>query len=272
MKLSRSHALFLVGTLAAAACTVENADDDDNNKGGAGSGAKGGSAGTSGSGTGGTGVAGQGTGGAAAGKGGAGGTVETGGSGNATNAGEAGYSAGEGGAGGYSAGEGGMGGYSAGEGGTSSTAEGGAGGEGGVASVCDDTQADQLGCEDLNTSSCGNQTFLDAKCAMTWKNMKPSISNVARNCMLELSQDDLCNDSLKTYACIDQALHDACPDDTVTSDCDTILGFGSCSGKSEVTAETCSTYLSGLTANGRSEMVSCMEGYCDFYSCGEGLN
>lgn len=270
MKLSRSHALFLVGTLAAAACTVENTGDDDS-KGGAGSGAKGGSAGAGGSGTGGS--AGKGTGGSAvAGNGGTGGSSEagTGGTGNVANGGEAGTSADEGGAGGYGAGEGGAGGTSAEEGGMSSTS-GGAGGEGGAA-VCDDTQAAQLGCEDLNTSSCDIKTFLDDECAMTWKNMKPSISNVARNCMLELSQDDLCNDATKTYACIDQALKDACPDATAATDCDTILAYGSCSGKTEVTAESCGAYLSGLTANGRSEMVSCMEGFCDFYSCSEGLN
>jgi len=55
MKLNRTQALFLVGTIAAVGCVVENSDDDstgdDNDAGaggsaGSGTGGKGGSAGT----------------------------------------------------------------------------------------------------------------------------------------------------------------------------------------------------------------------------------
>jgi len=251
MKLSRSHALLLVGTIAAAGCVVENTGDDGGaGQGGDGSGATGGG-GSSGSGTAGKGVAGSGGSSASGGKGGSGNagasSTETGGSGNA------GASSG---AGGESGGEGGQG--QAGQ--MPNT-----GGEGGAA-TCDDNDAIQLSCGGLDTSACDIAEFLDAECAMTWTIMKPSISNVARNCMLELTQDELCNDATNVYHCVDHALQTACPDEAVQDSCDQIVTY--CPG----TADTCSTYLSGLKQAGREQMVSCMEGYCDFYSCAEGLN
>lgn len=256
MKLNRTHALLLVGTLAAGACVTESSDDDSTG-GQSGSGGKGGKGGTAGSATGGK--AGHATGGVGA-------TSGAGGKGGNAGANEAG-SVSEGGMAGSVVEGGGEGGIVA-EGGATSTS--GAGGEGGAA-VCDDTLATQLTCDDLNTTSCGIKDFLDAECAMTWKNMKPSISNVARNCMLELTQSELCDDATNTYHCVDHALQLACADATAAAPCEQILAYSSCSGKTEVTAETCQTYLSGLTANGRSQMVSCMENFCDLYTCAEGL-
>ena len=255
MKLNRAHALLLVGTLAAGGCVVESSDDD--------SGGQSGTAGRAGNGgSGGKGSAGS----SAAGKsnGGMSGTsAATGDNGGMSEAG----TPSEGGMAGSVSEGGGEGGVVA-EGGASSVS--GAGGEGGA--ECNDSLADELTCDDLDTSTCGIKDFLDASCAMTWKNMKPSISNVARNCMLGLSHAELCDDATNTYQCIDQALHDACPDETVVPLCADILATTSCGSKTGVTADTCQTYLSGLTQNGRDEMVSCLESDCDFYSCAEGLN
>jgi hypothetical protein len=258
MKLNRSHALLLVGTLAAGACVTQTSDDDSTG-GQGGTGGKGGSAGA-----GKGGVAGHATGGTS----GTGAVSASGGKGGNAGENSAGMTS-EAGMGGSSVVEGGGEGGGSAQGGETSSS--GAGGEGG-AGVCDDTLASQLGCDGLATSSCSIKDFLDAECAMTWKNMKPSISNVARNCMLELSQAELCNDATNTYHCVDHALQLACPDASVKPLCDQILAYGACSGKSDVTADTCQTYLSGLTPNGRNEMVTCMEGYCDFYTCAEGLN
>jgi hypothetical protein len=255
MKLNRAHALLLVGTLAAGACVTETSDDDSGGR--SGSGGKAGTSGAGGHATAGSSSAGKASGGMnAAG-------AESSGRGGMSDAG----APSEGGMAGSPAGAGGESGGAA-EGGASSLA--GAGGEGGA--ECNDSLASELTCDDLDTSSCGIQTFVDATCAMTWKNMKPSISNVARNCMLELSHAELCDDATNTYQCIDQALHDACPDADVVPLCADILATTSCDGRTGVTAELCQLYLSGLTQNGRDEMVSCLEGDCDFYSCAEGLN
>ena len=256
MKLNRAHALLLVGTLAAGACVTETSDDDSGGK--SGTGGKAGRAGSGGKGTGGSSSAGKSSGGmnsAGAEAGGRGGMSEAG-------------APSEGGmAGSVLEGGGGEGGSVA-EGGGSSVS--GAGGEGGA--ECNDTLASELTCADLNTSSCGIKDFLDAECAMTWTNMKPSISNVARNCMLGLSQTELCDDATNTYHCIDQALHDACPDAAVVPLCADILATTSCGSTTGVTAETCQLYLSGLTQTGRDQMQSCLESDCDFYSCAEGLH
>jgi hypothetical protein len=253
MKLNRSHALLLVGTLAAGACVTE-VSDDDGAPGGAGSGAKGG---TGGAATGG--VSGQATGGKSGG----------GGKGGAAGANDAGASTSEGGMAGSIVEGGGEGGGSA-QGGQAPVA--GAGGEGGEHGACYDGAADEVTCDALNTTGCDIKDFLDAKCAMTSTNMKPGVSNAARNCMLALTPTELCDDALNTYHCVDQALRGACPDATAKPSCDQILAFPACSGKTDVTAETCEAYLSGLTDAGRTQMVTCMEGYCDLYSCSESLN
>ncbi len=254
MILNRAHALLLVGTLAAGACVTETSDDDSGGRS-----STGGKAGKGGSG--GNGVAGSSSAGKSSG-GMSGAGAESGGRGGMSEAG----APSEGGmAGSVVEGEGG----SVAEGGAPSSVSG-AGGEGGAA--CNDSLASELTCDDLDTSSCGFQAFVQATCDMTWKNMKPSISNVARNCMLELSHTELCDDTTNTYACIDQALHDACPDPEVVPLCANVLATTSCASRTGVTAETCELYLSGLTQNGRDEMVSCLESDCDFYSCAEGLN
>ena len=256
MKLSRSHALLLVGTIAAAGCVVENSDDDAAKGGEGGDGATGG---TAGSGTAGKGVAGS-------GKAGSSSSAGKGGSGSAGKSSGGTAGSGTGIAGSSSVAEGGA--TSGGEGGQSQagqTSNGGAGGEGGTA-TCNDGDAAQLSCDALDTSSCDIKAFLDSECAMTWTTMKPSISNVARNCMLGLSQDELCNDATNVYHCVDQALKDACPDETVKDSCDQIVA------NCPTAADSCSTYLSGLKQAGRDEMVSCMESWCDFYICAESLN
>jgi hypothetical protein len=255
MKLSRSNALLLVGTIAAAGCVVDNNGGDGSaGQAGDGSSGKGGSGGTG-----------------AAGKGNAGTTSSSSGKGGGGNAGtgSAGKgSAGKGSAGTTSQSAGGAGGDNGGESGQGQAGQmsaAGAGGQGGSAE-CNDDDAPQLTCGGLDTAACDIKDFLDGECAMTWKNMKPAISNVARNCMLELSQDQLCNDATNVYHCVDQALQEACPDETVATPCAQIVG--NCPG----TEDSCNTYLSGLTSTGRDEMVSCMESYCDFYSCAESLN
>jgi hypothetical protein len=259
MKLNRAHALLLVGTLSAGACVTQTSDDDSGGQSGtggkAGKGGSGGNAGTS--------AAGKGSGG----KGG----TSTASGGNAGMS-EAGAPSEGGMAGSVVEGIGGESGSVA-EGGGGAPWLAGAGGQGGEGGAeCNDSRASELTCDDLATSSCGIKDFLDAECAMTWKNMKPSISNVARNCMLELTQSELCDDATNTYHCVDQALHDACPDDAVVPICADVLATTSCSTATGVTAELCQMYLSGLTQNGRDQMVSCLASECDFYSCAESLN
>jgi hypothetical protein len=257
MKLNRSHALLLVGTIAAAGCVVKESDDDGNGgEGGEGSGAKGGTGGTAGSSKGGSA-------GTAAGKAGSGGSA---GKGYAGNAGKAGSSSTAGTS--NVAGAGGEGGDDTGNGGVSSVA--GAGGEGGAAE-CNDLDAAAVSCGGLSSASCDIASFLDDECAMFWQVMKPGAANRARECMLDLKQSALC-DATNTYDCIDKALKASCPDPTVAADCEGIVS--SCAeGGTAIAAEDCSAYMNGLNEAGRYQFVSCMTGttYCDLHSCAEGL-
>lgn len=262
MKLNRSHALFLVGTIAAAGCVVKESDDDGNGgESGEGSGAKGGSGGKGG--TAGSSNAGTSTGGWA-GKAGGAGTAGQGYGGKAGSSSTAGSSNVAG-----AAGEAGADTGNAGNGGASG--EGGAGGEGGAAE-CNDEGATPVSCSGLNSDACSITEFLDAECAMFWQVMKPGAANRARQCMLDLEEDALC-DATNTYACIDEALKASCPDETVADDCESIVS--SCAaGESPVTNEDCASYLNGLNGEGRDQMVSCMTAntYCDLHTCAEGLS
>lgn len=252
MKLNRSHALLLVGTIAAAGCVVENGDDDNGGGGESGEGSgKGGSSGTAGAATGGSA-------GSSAGKGGTAGKGSAG-SNTAGSSTSAGTSSGAGAGG--EAGDDGAGGQ---------TSMGGAGGEGGSAE-CNDLDAVQVTCEGLNSATCDIATFLDDECAMTWQVMKPAVSNASRECMLGLKQSALC-DATNSYDCIDAALQGACPDATVTPDCDTIIASCDESGTA-IAAEACASYLNGLNEAGRAQMVSCMtlDTLCSLHSCAEGL-
>lgn len=255
MKLNRTHALLLVGTIAAAGCVVEDKDNDGNaGEGGEGSGAKGGGGGTAGSGT--SGAAGAGKGGAA---GKAGSSSTAGKAGASSYAGTSSVAGAAGEAGGSEAGAGGM------------PSEGGAGGAGGAAE-CDDEGAVAVTCEGLSSTACDISSFLDDECAMTAQTMKPRVSNLARQCMLDLKASALC-DATNTYGCIDTALKAACPDETVKADCDAIIVSCSAEGGPVLSAEDCSSFMSGLNEAGRYQMVSCMTGssYCDFHTCAEGL-
>jgi len=255
MKLNRSHALLLVGTIAAGGCVIKNNDDGGGGgESGEGSG-KGGSGGTAGAATGGT------AGSSSAGKGGTSGTAGAAGTGGSAGSGTAasGNAAGE--SAGGEAGDTGAGGQ---------MSTGGAGGEGGTAE-CNDLDAMQVTCEGLNSAACDITTFLDDTCGMTWQVMKPAVSNAARECMLGLKQSALC-DATNTYACIDDALKGACPDETVTDDCDAIISSCDESGTT-VAAADCASYLNGLNEAGRTQMVSCMtlDTLCSLHSCAEGL-
>jgi hypothetical protein len=269
MKLNRAQALFLVGTIAAVACTVEDGDGDgdagaggDDSGGNAGSSGKGGSAGS---------TAGK---GGAAGKGGTGGS-ESGAAGAAAgNAGDVGQ-AGEG-----PAGAGGTGGDDGtGQGGSYGGSDyfpGGNGGEGneaGSGPTCDEGATWSVSCEGLNASVCvGIETFLNDECAIAAQVFKGYVVDSVRSCMIGLSDAALC-DSTNTYACVQQGLLASCPDAGVEDDCADILS--SCEGGS-VSSKDCSTYLSGMTEAGRAQMVACINASapasCDLWSCAEGLD
>jgi len=184
MKLNRTQALFLVGTIAAVGCVVENSDDggDDNEAGAGGSsgsgGSKGGSSGSSGS-------SGTYTGGSSSGGAGGEGGGATCLDGAAPQVMCADFM--EPGAGGVGAG---------GE---------GYGGAGGVGPTCEG-MADAQG----------------LVCDAFWTNFKPVVSNAARTCTNAQTPEDICTWDF-TFGCAAEAILAACPDEAADAPCADII-------------------------------------------------
>ncbi len=115
--------------------------------------------------------------------------------------------------------------------------------------------------------SCSPFPFINGACSDAVRFYKPKIAERAVTCIRSKSPLQLC-DALHVYDCKDDALHTACPDPGADPYCGVITQ--SCKGVSPV---ECRTYLSGMNALGRNEMVKCMQQNCGFglYSCSEGL-
>lgn len=123
-------------------------------------------------------------------------------------------------------------------------------------------------CQSLNIDkSCAPFPFINSACADSAKFMKPKIAERAVACIRTRSPKQLC-DAMSVYDCKDDALHTACPDPSADADCAAIQ-----QACKKTSLGECRTYLSGLNALGRSEMVKCMKSNCSWglYSCSEGL-
>lgn len=265
MYINRAKALLLVGTISAGCASNDDATPDNP--------AVGGSAGTGGA--------------ASAGQGG-------GGSGGTPAGGSAGQGGGAGSGGSAGQGGGGAGGTPSGGAGTGGTSSNGGSGPGapdagspdagltdagtsdagssdaGDAGACYDSADTLVTCSGLGENDCsGQEGFLSFECEMIEFNMKPATSNAARNCMIALNPPELC-DAANTYACINAALAGSCPDAEADDECATI---GATCGDSAPELDACSATLSGMTQDGRDQMVTCMTTEsCDLYACVEGLS
>ena len=276
MKIDRARALMFVGVLAASGCviTTDDNDNDDDETGEAGAPAKGGAS------SGGSSSAGDDSGplGGEAGEGPSGTAGESG-----SNGGAGAGSGGSAGAG--AADDGGSGGDSAPSGGkastggavatggaptTGGTTASGAGGEGGAGLICDDSEGELPNCDEVapdpSCESIGD--FQRGKCESAALHFKPRIAAEIQYCITLQTPEELCDATL-TYTCADQAIRGSCPDDDAALDACAEIAT-SCE---TVDLELCLTYLSAMTATGKSETVACMvEGlFCDLYSCAEGL-
>jgi hypothetical protein len=251
--INRAKALLLVGTISAGGACSDDDGSPDN-----------GAAGTAGAraGTGGSTpfVGGSGQGGGA----GAGGTPSAGGSG------QGGGGAGTGGT--PSAGGSGQSGPDAGtpdagtpDAGDPDTPD--AGGDGGTP-TCNDTADTLVDCAGVEGVECGEEEgFLSFECEMLEFNMKPATANAARDCMISLDPPELCVEA-NTYGCMVDALASSCPDPEADDECTAIATV--CDDPPIFS--TCAAALSGMTQDGRDQMVQCMTTVtCDLVACIEDL-
>jgi hypothetical protein len=255
--INRAKALLLVGTISAG-CASANDDEGPGNAGAAGTAAAG-TGGSSSAGRGGTG-GGAGTAGApSAGAGGSGGT-STGGTGPG-----GGGTAGTPSLGGPDAGGPDAGNPDAGNPDAGGPIASDAGGDGGT---CDDSGELVITCDNLDQNDCsGLESLLSSDCEMLEFILKPVAANAARSCMIELEPPELCDIS-NTYSCIVEALGASCPDAEAADECTTIAT--EC--ENEPSFSACSSLLSGMTQDGRDQMVACATVACDLFVCIEGLS
>jgi hypothetical protein len=188
------------------------------------------------------GQAGGGTGGTAGGNGGTAGS----------SGGEAGSSAGS--AGTSNAGSAGE----AGNAGNAGSGNAGAAGSGG----CDDTQGSAVDCSSIEDSCWAKSECVDAPTFY-----KAAVAEKLGKCVVAEVAAETC-DLADVYGCKDDAAKSGCPDDTADPDCTTIIT--TCTA---IALADCKEYLNGMTARGRTEMVTCMTDgdFCNLYSCNEGL-
>jgi hypothetical protein len=95
--------------------------------------------------------------------------------------------------------------------------------------------------------------------------LKPRLANLARSCMLGLSEVAICG-PLNLTDCILEALEQSCPDPSALPVCEEVAA--ECGGD----VQGCQSIIGGLTAAGREELLDCvLPQFCDFDSCMEGL-
>lgn len=134
---------------------------------------------------------------------------------------------------------------------------------------CDDSTAAPVNCDGVpmfpaNEYCRGNLGRL--RCNVYSNAFKPKVMADAYQC-LKTKVGGRC-DNCTPFKCGHEALMNACPDPTVSSDCDTIAR--SCSGMNRV---RCSSYLSGMTPAARRYMVECLTKSCSkgFARCLEAM-
>lgn len=141
---------------------------------------------------------------------------------------------------------------------TSGTADGS---ESSTGAVCDD----DMGAPECESLPVACEAWQVGICNDHLTNLKPAVAEAAIACMVDTDCD-----ALATYTCADDAVVAACEDQTAAADCETVTA--ACPS---ATTQECMTYLSGLTAQGRTAMITCMtpDEFCDFgfYTCLEGL-
>jgi hypothetical protein len=100
------------------------------------------------------------------------------------------------------------------------------------------------------------------RCFVGTTNFKPQVAQAVHAC-LQKTTGKHCT-SCAFYQCNYNALMGACPDPTADAACDQIAR--SCNGFDKT---HCRSYLSGMSAKGRENMVSCLKGSCSkgFLTC-----
>lgn len=136
---------------------------------------------------------------------------------------------------------------------------------------CDDTTGAMPDCGTIqmgyaSSEVCPGPVAARRRCNVATTNFKPLVANAVHAC-LQKTTGKYCN-SCNLYQCNYNSLMGACPDSSADAACDTIAR--SCNGFDKA---RCRAYLSGMSARGRDNMVSCLKGSCSkgFLMCLQAL-
>jgi hypothetical protein len=190
------------------------------------------------------------------------GTVNGATSGGANGAGQGGadVSTGSGGDGGTPSSVGGAGASTS--GGAGAPAGGGAGANGGS---CSDSGSVTVSCDAFDSTEACSLSVQREMCDEVATFLKPRLANLARSCILALSDVEACGPGNVTD-CIGDALMQSCPDPSAAAVCADLAS--ECGGTAP---SGCSPLISGLTAAGRTDLLDCVRDFCDFDDCLQGL-
>ena len=115
---------------------------------------------------------------------------------------------------------------------------------------CDDDAGGALMCTDAGMAAC---SLADMQCAALAANLKPKVANAMYTCVATSS----CMTGDFTM-CIQASFSAACPDDSASAPCMTIVT--ACGDAGGLTLDGCKAMLAPMTAAGRSSVVACAAG------------
>lgn len=131
--------------------------------------------------------------------------------------------------------------------------------------TCDDSVGNVVDCSAAQCSV--SDTFAEDVCNTVKGRAKPAVAEKIGNCILGLDSGQRCNFASDVYTCVEAGLLQSCPDASAATACGTITG--TCN---TIDSATCEVYLSGVEDSYRADFVSCMQSFCDFYTCSESMS
>ena len=105
---------------------------------------------------------------------------------------------------------------------------------------------------------CGS--FAHTRCKELKESLKPKVAEIAVECLNKLKPQERC-DANRVNLCGHLAVMNACPEKKRAPECETIIAACGASPIAPSMTE-CRQTMSGLNAEGRSRLVSCMRAHC----------
>lgn len=127
---------------------------------------------------------------------------------------------------------------------------------------CDDSVGTPAECPPPGypTVEGGCGSFANTRCKELKQSLKPRVAQAAVECINKLTAQERC-DKNRVNLCAHLALMNACPEKKLPAECDTMIAACGPSPIAPSRSE-CRQTVSGLNADGRERLVSCVRAHC----------